>query len=511
MSDSDSEILLEIKQSIRTGDRSSALKRIESFLESKTLTKQSRLNYQILKAKALTKSDRYFQSMSVLDEIEDSVFKIGTDFQKLDFYLIKIENLYIFGKTNMGMSLVEEAEKLIQNIPKDKTNNLVHRRIDLLILKSCMISNIYGYIDKLHEVLELCLKLCEESDYQYGTAMTLERMSGSFSEMGKRDEAIECANKAHEIWKRLDNKAGIAYSTFLKGLFLSSTDPDSALDQLKQALELNEKICADLTISKIHNSLAILLFQKDEGEEALQHLENSIQKKRQIGDKHGLILLLYNIGQLYISTMENEKALTYLHEGLALTKELDYQRPYYLIQFALNNLYIKRGELNKASRFLKEAVNFYEEKNMRENVAWTREKLADILVLKGDLDNALQNYIQSQEFYEKENRIANVCDILNNIAEIHQLKGDYTLALKYYHRGEELAVKFENYFILAKITYNLTLYYLDMTQMEDSKKYLETLTSLSKKFKSKKIEIMSNLAEALVMLNHHETQKRDEA
>ncbi|MHA1200106.1 MAG: tetratricopeptide repeat protein [Candidatus Heimdallarchaeaceae archaeon] len=511
MSDSESEVLLEINQNIRLGDRSSALKRIENFLESKTLSKQSRLNYQILKAKALTKSDKYFQSMNVLDEIEESTSKIGTDLQKLDFYLSKIENLYVFGKTTLGMSLVEEAESLIQKISDDKSHNVTHRRIDLLIIKSCMISNIYGYIDKLHEVLELCLKLCEESDYEYGKALTLERMSGSFSEMGKREEAAECAERAHEIWKQLENKAGIAYSTFLKGLFLSATDSDSALNLLKQSIELNKEIDANLTISKIHNSLAILLFQKDEGEEALQHLETSINIKRKIGDKHGLILLLYNIGQLYISTMENEKALAFLHEGLALTKELDYQRPYYLIQFALNSLYIRRGELNRALRFLEEAVLFYEEKNMKEDVAWTREKLADILVMKGNLDAALQNYIQSQEFYEKENRTANVCDVLNNIAEIHQLRGEYDLALKYYQRGEELAIKSENYFILAKLTYNLTLYHLDMNQKGDSKRYLETLMSLNEKFKSKKIEILFNLANALVIINDNETQSRHEA
>ncbi len=467
MTDSDLEMIQEIKKSIRIGERSSALKRIESFLDSKTISKKMRINYQILNAIALTKSDRYFQSMNVLDDIEESVLKEGNDYQRLDLYLSKIENLFIFGKTNQGLKLVEEAEELIKKIQKDDTNQLTHRRIDLLVLKSCMISNIYGYTNRLHEVLELSLKLCDETDYEYGKALTLERMSGSLSEMGKREEAVEFVEKAHAIWKRLENKAGIAYTIFLKGLFLSATDSEQALKLLKQALKLNEEIDAKLTISKIYNSLAILLFQRDEGEEALEHLEKSISLKRQIGDKHGLILLLYNIGQLYISTMDYDQALAYLHEGLSLSKELDYERPYYLIQFALNNLYIKKGELNKALRFLNQAVMFYEEKNIKESVAWTREKLAVILVLKGDLDTALQNYLECLEFYEQENRVDNICDVLNNIAEIYQLKGDYTLALKYYKKGEKIAIKHDRYFILAKITYNLTLYFLDMNQLED--------------------------------------------
>lgn len=511
MSDSNAEILQEIKQSLISGDSHSALKKITPVLDSKSLTKQTKLSYQILKARALTQSDDYFHATSVLDDIEDGIFKIGTDYQKLDFFVCKIENLHIFGKTDLGMKLINEAENLIEKITKDVTDQLIHKKIDLLILKSHMISNIYGYIDKLHEILELCLQFCNETNYDYGKAKTLERMADSFAEMGEKDNASKCANEAYDIWVSLENKRGIAYTTFLKGLFLSSTKPDSALDLLNKALKLSKELDANLTISKIHNSLAILLFQKDEGEEALKHLELSINIKREIGDKHGLILLLYNIGQLYISMLENEKALTYLHEGLAFTKEIDYERPYYLIQFALNTLYIRRGELNRALRFLEEAVNFYEEKNMKENVAWTREKLADILVLKGDLDNALQNYIQSQEFYEKEKRIANICDVQIKIAEIYQLKGDYTLALSYYITSEKLAISKENYFILSKISYNLITYYLELDQTEDAKSYLDTLMHLNKKIKSKKQGIMTNLAKALVMIKTQKPQEREEA
>ena len=490
-----------MEQRIRSGDRLSALKEIESILASKTLSKRVQLDFQLLKAKALSKADKYFQSINLLEEIEEFVLKSGSNKQKINFYITKIENLLIFGKTSSGMSLVEKAEELIQSISEEKDDEIIHRRIDLLILKSCMISNIYGYTEKLQEVLDLCLQLCDESEYNYGKAITYEKLSGSFFEMGEREKAIEKANLAHKIWIQQTNNAGIAYTTFLKGLFISSKDPESSLKLLEEALELNMAIEAKLTTSKIHNSLAILLFQSDKGQEAMEHIEKSISIKRQIGDKHGLILLLYNLGQLYISTMDYDQALMYLHEGLALTKELDYERPYYLIQFALNNLYIRRGELNRALRFLNQAVMFYEEKNIKESVAWTREKLAFILVLKGNLETALQNYLQCLEFYEQENRSDNICDVLNNIAEIYQLKGDYALALRYYKKGEKLAIKNNRYFILAKITYNLVSYFLDMDQTEDAQMYLDTLKKLNEKLQSKKLHVMLNLANALVIID----------
>ena len=511
MSDFDPETLQDIKQSIISGDSHSALVKIDSILDSKILPKHTRLTYQILKANALIKSDKYFHATSVLDGIEEDVFKIGNDYQKIDFYLCKIENLHIFGKTNLGMKFVNEAEELIQKIPKDEIEYRIHRNIDLQILKSGMISNIHGYTDKLDEVLKLCLQLCHESGYKYGKALTLERMAGSFLEKGKKDEAVECAEEAYEIWKSEENKAGIAYTTYLRGMLLTDVNQNLALELINKSLKLSTEIDAKLTLSKIHNALTILLHQKDESEEALKHLEMSITIKREIGDKHGLVISLYNIGQLYVGKMENEKALAYLHEGLALAKELDFERPYYLIQFALNSLYVKRGELNRAQRFLEEAVLFYENKNMKENVAWTRGKLADILVLKGDFDNALQNYILCQEFYEKENRILDVCDINISIAEIHMLKGNYDLALKYYNKSEELALRTNNNHMIAIISYNLVKCYQNLNQVEEAESYSEKLSQLSSMMNSTPLTLMSNLAKALMLIKREKSSDRKKA
>jgi len=515
MSDSHFEILNEIKQTLLNGDSQTAINRINSFIDSKSLSKQTKLEYQLLQAKALTHLDNYFHSTSVLDSIEENILQAGNNLQKLDFYICKIENLLISGKTNLGMNLNDEAEKILEQIHDPKSNPIMHRKVDLLILKYRLISNVYGYIDKLQELLELCFQFCLETNYDYGKALILERMFDYYSELGENDKAGKCVHEAHEIWNKLGHKKGIAYTTFLKGVNMVTSDSDdtlnASLNTLNEALELNQKLEAKLTESKIHNSIGCLLLLKDKREEGLEHLETSINIKREIGDKPGLISILYNIGQLYITEMKGDKALSYLHEGLSLSKEIDYQRPYYLIQYALNTLYMKRGELNRALRFLEEAVNFFEEKNLLQEVAWSRERLADILVLKGDLSNALQNYIQSQEYYEKENKLVQVCIILNNIAEIHQLKGDYNLALKYYKKGENLASKIEYNFIKAEIAYNLFSLYLDKNQFEEVEKNLEKLKEISKRAKTEKTTIMVKLAEVLLIVENKETEKREEA
>ncbi|MHA1200108.1 MAG: tetratricopeptide repeat protein, partial [Candidatus Heimdallarchaeaceae archaeon] len=511
MSDFEPETLQNHEQLILKGECQQALVKINAVLDSKVLSKNNKLIYNILKAKCLTKSDKFFQAMSLLDDIKDDVNNIGTELQQLDFILIKIENLIIFGKTDLGMKLIEDAENLIENIPKDETNILIHKKVDLLILKAHIISFVDGFTDKLHKVLELSLQLCKESKYEYGQAKTLERLTRSYREMGKKEEAINCNDEAHEIWKRNNNKIGIVNTTQLKGAMITNTNPELSTEYLEEALKLSEEIDGQLVLSVIHNAMGILLFRKDERKEAMNHFEISLKIKRDIGDKFGLIMLLFNMGSIYTGRMENEKALSYLHEGLALVKEIDFTRPYYLIQFALTKIYIRKGELNRALNFLEEAVKFYEEYNMIENLTWARGSMASVQTLKGDLDAALQNHILCQEFYEKEYRTDNICDTLNNIAEIHQLKGDYNLALNYYNKSEELARKTDSTNMLAYASYYLINCYLARKENEKAEKYLETLQQYNSKLDSKPIKVMTNLAKALVYSKKENSADREEA
>ncbi len=511
MSDSHLDILDEVKQLLFKGEGQTALKKINSLIDSKSLAKLTKLSYQIFQAKALTQLDDYYHATSILDEIEEIVFKTGDDFQKLDFIICKIENLLIFGKTDLGMELNKKAEKILQNIADKETDDVNHRKIDLLILQSKLISNVYGYIEKLFELLDMCLRFSIETNYNVGKAHTLERLFDYYIEIGNRAEAEKCVDVAYELWVQIGNKRGLAYNSFLKGLHLIHSNPEAAIKTYKQALSLSQELEAKLTESKVLNSIGCSLFLTDKKEEGLKYLNRATEIKRKIGDKPGLITILYNIGQLYITEMDSENALKYLHEGLSLSKEIDFQRPYYLIQYALNTLYMRRGELNRALKFLEEAIDFFEEKNLIQDVAWSRERLADILVLKGDLKNALQNYILSQEYYEKEDRLASVCIVLNNIAEIHHLKGDYELALKYYKRGENLATAIEYNSVKIELSFNLLSLYLDLDRINEAEKYLERMKEINQKEDAVKTTTMINLARVSLIVKKQDKEKREEA
>ena len=217
MSDFVQETQQDLEKLIHSGESDNALEKINSILNSKTLAKEKRMDYLILKVKALTRSDQYFHAMNLLNEIEKDILKLGNDFHQIDFYQYKAENLFVFGKATSAMEILESAENIIEGISKDDSIIVIHKKIDLLVLKSELISHIHGFTEKLHEVLELCLELCNETDYEFGKAKTYERMAKSFKERGEREKAIECTEEAFLIWERLRNRYGIGYTTLIKG------------------------------------------------------------------------------------------------------------------------------------------------------------------------------------------------------------------------------------------------------------------------------------------------------
>ena len=501
----------ELELLINSGESNNALEKINTILNSKTLAKNTRLDYLILKVKALTRSDQYFHAMNLLDEIEKDILQLGNDLHQIDFYQHKAENLFIFGKATSAMEVLENAENSIEDLSKNDKASLVHKKIDLLILKSKLISSIHGYTGKLHEVLELCLELCNESDYLFGKAKTYERMAASYIEMGEKEKAFECTEEAFSIWESLKNKYGIGYTTFVKGNLKTFVSIELAQELCDKALKINKEINAKKNIARTLNSLGIISFLKEKEEEGLEYFEESMKIHKEIGFKHAAIIQLYNMGEVYSSKMEFEKALSYLYEGLSLAKELDFERPSYLIKHALNTIYFRKGELNKALKFSEEAIQFYEEKNMQENLAWSRNRLADILVLKGDLDTALKNFFLCLDFYEKENRLGSICYMHSRIAEIYQIKGDYDLALKYFNKSQEIAIKNDNRFYQLYNYFYLINYYLDINDLEHAETNLENLQQLSFSPENKTLVIISNLAEALVLSKRENAEDRKKA
>ncbi len=511
MSSSRTETPSQLEELILKGQGRLALESINSVLSSRMISKEVKVIYNLLKCKALVKTDQYFQAISLLDEISSEITITGSPLQKLDYLCISSENLLYMGNANEGLRIIKEAEEFFEDIVDKDSTEVTIKRVNLLIIKTQLQKLLFGFIDETYETAALGLKLSEDFNYEYGKGRSLEQLATIHCEVGHVEEALKCAEEAHTIWQKTSNQFEATLTTFQIGLYLPNTEPEQKMTHFEEAKKMAEELNAKNVLSKIHNSLAIMNFNKDEKNLGIEHFEMAMNISKEIGDKFGLTTYLFNLGQVYSRRMEYERASTYLYEALAIAKELDFERPYYLIQFSLTGIYVAKGEYNRALKFAESAVEFYSTKNIPENLAWSRGRLANILHLKGDLDNGLTNYLLCLEYYEGIQRLASVCDTQNQVGEIYQLKGDNKLALKYYHSSEEIAIRNEYKALHVYTAFKLISCYLDMGEIEKAKEYLETLNTLGKDQDSKDIEITLRLSTALVLNKEEDSDNRKKA
>jgi tetratricopeptide (TPR) repeat protein len=305
MTDFVSETPEQIDQLIRKGYSNKILEKIQSVLSSKEISGETRLDYQLLKCRVLTKLNQHIPALNLLEEINKETFKSGNDIQQLDYHICKSENFEITGKVKEGLEILVEAEKILEKSKSIESFEIFQRKIDLLIQRARTITISKRYFDyyqpesfdQIVDSFDECINLSHKRNYDYGIAISLELKGWFFYTLGRLKEAFECYEEAHEIWKRDENKMGHACILFRKGFlhaFAGNSDP--AIDLLEESLLISEEIGSKRLNASIHFALDAAYYSRGEIDLSLKHIKIAVELYRELGDRVFIALSLHNYG-----------------------------------------------------------------------------------------------------------------------------------------------------------------------------------------------------------------------
>ncbi len=521
MTNSVSETPEQIEQLIKKGHSIHLLEKIHTVLSSESTSRETRLVYQLLKCQVLTKLHRHIQALNLLEEIKEEIFTIGSDVQKLDYYICKAGNFEILREAKEGLAILDEAEQILRKSKIIDSYKIFTRKIDLFIQRARILIVTKRYFDhyspenfnQIVDSLDEYINLSRERNYDYGIAISIELKGWFLYLQGMHEEGFRCYDEAHEIWKRDKNKYGLAHILFRKGYSLAFTgEHDPAFDFLEEALLLSEEMGSKRLSASIHYTLDTVYSYKGEIDQALKHSKIAIDICREIGDKLIAALALHNhaIGLIY-HKMEYEKGVSLLSEALSNAKEIDSKRTAHAMQNGLISAYIYKGELNRALKFVNEVIGSFAESRDFEGLAITLMHKSQIHQKKGDLDIALQSYTEALENYKILERLDGIRESLANIGKIFQIKGEYDKALHYFYELRKMSVNLKNNVWLALDYSNLISCYLDLGDLEKAAAYLKSLHEIDKKLENKLLKITNKLSTALVLKRNENVQDRMKA
>ena len=183
---------------------------------------------------------------------------------------------------------------------------------------------------------------------------------------GKWNQALECWERANEIYEELGDKEGISNALGNIGLvYQNMGEWGRALEYYERSLTISEEFGDKEGISNALGNIGLVYQNMGEWRRALEYYEKSLTISEKLGDNQGITNALNNIGIVYFHRGEWERALEYYEKSLAISEKLGDNQG---ISGVLNNI----GEINIKNGNLDEAKN-----NLDKSLA-IAEKLAPI-------------------------------------------------------------------------------------------------------------------------------------
>jgi tetratricopeptide (TPR) repeat protein len=238
------------------------------------------------------------------------------------------------------------------------------------------IKAIQGKIDQSLQLREQILQLCEQGDYPYGKASTLNNMAYVIAQQGDIDRALALWNHSLEIYERIGEIKGKAITlSNMAGVIAEQGDIGRALQLWQESLEISERI-GDVKgkAATLHN-MARVIAQQGDIDRALQLWQESLEISERIGDV-----------QVKATTLSN-----------------------------MAGVIAQQGDIDRALQLWQEDLEISERIGDVQGKAATLNNMAGVIAQQGDIDRALQLWQESLKIYERIGYVQAKANALSNI------------------------------------------------------------------------------------------------
>jgi serine/threonine protein kinase/tetratricopeptide (TPR) repeat protein len=275
-----------------------------------------------------------------------------------------------------------------------------------------------GESDQAKQSIEVATTLAAESSLPISERLQIHAIAASINE--DPDTALDTYRKLAEYYPTdPDISLGLARALERKG------DIDGALKEYQAVIASSPGYGAALL------GLGRMLVTADRFRDAIPVLEKAVSSGEFQNDLESLGMLHSVLGVAYRGTQEYGKALEHFQISLEARRKVNDKRGVItaLIHLAIANR--KVGRFEEASVSLEEAVRSARDAQLPSSESFALQNLGNLAIETGRLDDALSHYRASLEIEWDLNRDNEIAYRLDAIAEVYRLKGRYVDALVY--------------------------------------------------------------------------------
>ncbi|MFI1743785.1 tetratricopeptide repeat protein [Thalassobellus sediminis] len=263
------------------------------------------------------------KTLKLYDNLGEYYYRIS-DFKKLEELDEKIVSIYLkkenkkklavaYNNISRTQQRLSKFEKSIESVMKSlKLQDELGYAENKKAFSYRSLVTLYGKILN-YEKSNFYNKKLEDIYTKSNDSTSLASVWGSFGLSYKKakdyDNALKYYKKSSKIYEVLKNKNALAHNyNYLGSLYISKDSLELAKRYLKEALNLGKAVKDKPTIAVSLNNLGVISNRQKKFNDAIEYLEDSKKIGQEIGHRHLLIDVYFNLSRAYFGKRDYRKA-----------------------------------------------------------------------------------------------------------------------------------------------------------------------------------------------------------
>jgi tetratricopeptide (TPR) repeat protein len=281
----------------------------------------------------------------------------------------------------------------------------------------------------------------------------------------------------------IKNSKNIVFSdNFVKNLELPAKQEriELLLDLLNEYNSVNEKEPENnlLTISNIYNQLGNAYDSLGGYQKAINYYQQSLEIKREIGDRHGIGSSLRGLGNAYYSLGNYQQAIDYLEQSLEIAQEIGDRHGISICLGNLGNAYYSLGEYQQAIDYYQQSLEIKREIGDRHGISNCLIGLGSAYRSLGEYQQAIDYHQQSLEIKREIGDRNGISKSLIGLGNAYYSLGKYQKAIDCLQQSLEIAQEIGDRYGEANTWFNLGHTHKNLQQKLEAKTAYENARNL---------------------------------
>ncbi len=218
---------------------------------------------------------------------------------------------------------------------------------------SGIVHSILGANEKAIGFLKEAIEIYRSLNNHAGLSQALNLLGLAEFDMGNFDDSRNYLEQSLEMKRKYGSPISICSSLNSLGLLFNHLgNYEEAMKYYEEALSIAEEMQDDNYLGILYNNIAEVADSKGEQQKAYDFFRKSMELDLKAGNKHGLCISLVNMGQIEHRQNRFESALEKYSECLKLSEETGFKLGEAHAHVCLGELYLETGEHDKAQLHL---------------------------------------------------------------------------------------------------------------------------------------------------------------